>query len=242
MKVPLIRNGPVGVSFIERVVCSASGSNSGRSSSVVFQKCSHGCFSLAGDCPKPTLFMAFVNDFDEELAAGFGGSNGLYVLSTLIVGSTAGVPKKESGKIKHTFTVEIERRRNIEFTQSESNSAFQDGINRFVFLKLDFCFGRMNVDIYLFRIDLQKQEIAWKRFPRKQLFKSRIHGVIKVSIPEKAVVDKEKLFTARFPGSFRFSYKSFNPNNVGTFSNRNQFIVVMFPEYIHNPFAHGAGK
>src|SRR5690606_8029703 len=74
------------------------------------------------------------------------------------------------------------------------------GVNRTLIVKFDFCFGRVDIYVYVPWIDFDKQYIERKTVFSQQSFKCIHYRVIQVVASNEALIDKQELFTTCFAG------------------------------------------
>ncbi len=110
----------------------------------------------------------------------------------------------------------------------------QKRIDDLLVVEFYFLLGRMHVDIYLYRIEIDKQRIEWKAVPRDHLRKSTHDGMIQVRTPDESVVHKKILVPPRLLGRFGLADKSIHVQVVCILLHRDQFAVISAAEYLHD--------
>ena len=86
---------------------------------------------------------------------------------------------------------------------------FKDGVDDVRILKVDFSFGRVDVDINKFRIDVYLHEIHGVSVSRNQFLICGFDGMFEVRMLHVSSVDEEILVSVfSFFGSFRLADES----------------------------------
>src|SRR5690606_34911281 len=107
------------------------------------------------------------------------------------------------------------------FYRSPYNSIYCSFIVKFY-----FCFCRMDIDVYMHRVNLNKQNIERIAFFWQQSFKSVKDSMIEIAVSDIPIVHKEKLFPFGSFCMFRFSYIAFYGNMGSVFLAWNQLFLI----------------
>ena len=118
---------------------------------------------------------------------------------------------------------EIESGGNAELRQCVLYRSLHKCINDLFVLEFYLLLGRMNVDVDLLRIKIDKEYIEWKMIGGQHSLKSTHYRMVQIPAFDKAVIDKKVLLSSCFARCVGFAYKAANIQIIGFFFNGDQF-------------------
>ena len=147
----------------------------------------------------------------------------------------AAVASPASQKIYVQF--KIQRRRQVIDPDCLPDGGHHDSINRPFVVEFYLCFGRVNIDVDVRGVDLDKQHI--KRVVRigDGSFVGPDHGVVQVIVFDVPVVDEKVLFVPRLPGRFGLANIAVHRYVGCFFVAGGELFAVAFAKHIHDAAA-----
>ena len=110
----------------------------------------------------------------------------------------------------------------------------QNSIQGRFIVKFDFCFGRVNIDVYGIGWHLKVNKITRLRTVFQQTVVSCHHGMVQITAFYKAIIDEEKLFSPIFLGKLGLANETLNVHDFSFFVNRHQFFIGFTRKNVYN--------
>src|SRR5690606_2508928 len=143
------------------------------------------------------------------------------------------------GKIH--IKVKVQGRNYVMRTQCLFNGGPNHAVNGPFILELDFRFGRMDVDIDMGRIDVEKENIKRMLVWGYQRFIGIGYRMVQVIASYITVIYEKELIPPAFFSLLRLADISLDGYMGGLFTACNQLTLIAFSEYSQNPVTEFAG-
>ena len=110
----------------------------------------------------------------------------------------------------------------------------KDSIHQLDIQEVDLSLGRMDVNVYVSRVNLDIQEIAWKAVLGNHFQIGVLNGMVQIGMLDKPFVHKKILLATGLFCKFCLDNIAINTNPVRLLSDRQQFFFIVTSEQSHD--------
>ena len=139
--------------------------------------------------------------------------------------------------LRFILRIEIDGRHIIEHANAFLHCRRENLPDGLLVLKLDFGLGRMNVDIDVFRIHLEIEEVRHLLTQRYQSVVSCHYRLVEIRVLHVSSVDKEELMNTLLPCRLRLAHKAPHLAHGGFHIHRQQVMIELLAKDIQNTLA-----